>query len=202
VKGKVDLDFVGINPKTGRIERRVGNMEAARLFDKASVFANTMERITNDPRARSSMVSAMRNSDPEMYGEMLNFEISRREKAIKGIQDRTIKVADPRGMMADLQQELTLLQNNDQNTIGTVLFPRIAQVGSEYVRSNTTRAYDRIESLAPKAKDKPDAIIKGINAVMDRAARDPKYYASILKGAGISSSGGYDPNKVLQAIGR
>jgi hypothetical protein len=202
VKGKVDLDFVGINPKTGRIERRVGNMEAARLFDKASVFANTMERITNDPRARSSMVSAMRNSDPEMYGEMLNFEISRREKAIKGIQDRTIKVADPRGMMADLQQELTLLQNNDQNTIGTVLFPRIAQVGSEYVRSNTTRAYDRIESLAPKAKDKPDAIIKGINAVMDRAARDPRYYASILKGAGISSSGGYDPNKVLQAIGR
>jgi hemerythrin superfamily protein len=196
------MDFVGVNPKTGKVEKRVGNMDAARLFDKTAVFANTMNKITNDPQARSSLVSAFRSSEPDIYKDMLSFEISRRESAIKGLKDRTIKVENPQAYMAELQREVTLLQNNDSNTIGSIIFPRMQKVGREFVQSNTTRAYDRIESMAPTAKDKPDAIIKGINAVMDRAARDPKYYASILKGAGISSSGGYDPNKVLQAIGR
>ena len=76
------------------------------------------------------------------------------------------------------------------------------KVGREFVQSNTSRAYDNVESRSTTARGNPDAIVKGMNSVLDRAARDPKYYASILKIAGIPSSGGYDPNKVLQALGR
>ena len=202
-KGKLEMDFVGVNPKTGKLEKRVGNMDAARLFDKTAVFANTMNKITNDPQARSSLVSAFRSSEPDIYKDMVSFEISRRESAIKGLKDRTIKVANPQAYMAELQREVTLLQNNDSNTIGSIIFPRMQKVGREFVQSNTTRAYDNVESRASSTvRGNPDAIVKGINSVLERAARDPKYYASILKGAGISSSGGYDPNKVLQAIGR
>lgn len=203
VKGQLKMDFVGVNPKTGRLEKREGNMDAARLFDKTAVFANTMNRITTDPKARASMVSAFRASDPEMFGEMVSHEITRREAAIKGLKDRTIKVANPQAYAADLQREVMLLQNNDPSTLGSVIFPRMEKVGREFVQSNTSRAYDKVESRGTSnVKGNSDAIVRGINGVLDRAARDPKYYASILKGAGISSSGGYDPNKVLQAIGR
>lgn len=199
-KGMVNIDFVGLNPKTNKLEFRTGYMPAERLFDKTAVFANTMYKITNDPKARSAMVSAFRASDPEMYGEMLNYEISRREQAIKGIQDRSIKVADPRGMVADLQKEAMLLRNNDPSAIGDLLFPRMQKVGREYVQSHTTRAYDSIEGRM-KNKD-PKYVTSGINTVIERAARDPKYYAQLMKSAGLSASGGYDPYKVLQALGR
>lgn len=203
IKGQLAMDFVGVNPKTGKLEKRVGNMDAARLFDKTAVFANTMNKITNDPQARSSLVSAFRSSEPDIYKDMVGFEISRRESAIKGLKDRTIKVENPQAYMAELQREVMLLQNNDSNAIGSIIFPRMQKVGREFVQSNTARAYDKVESRASSnVKGNSDAIVRGINGVLDRAARDPKYYASILKGAGISSSGGYDPNKVLQAIGR
>jgi hypothetical protein len=202
IKGQLKMDFVGINPKTGRLEKREGNMDAARLFDKTAVFANTMSRITTDPKARASMVSAFRASDPEMFKDMLGYEISRRETAIKGLKDRTIKVQNPQAYAQELQQELMLLQNNDPNTVGSIIFPRMEKVGREFVQSNTSRAYDNVEARSSKARGNPNAIVTGINSVLERAARDPKYYASILKTAGISSSGGYDPNKVLQAIGR
>jgi hypothetical protein len=201
VKGKVNIDFVGINPRTGRLERRSGNMDANRLFDKAAVFANTMHKITNDPQARASMVNAFRAAVPDEYAEMLSFEISRREQAIKGLKEGTIKVADTTGYMTELQREVMLLQNNDSNAVGSVIFPRMQKVGREYVQSPTTRAYDGIEGRMTKGRGNPDAVITGINTVLDRAARDRKYYDSILKGAGISSAGAFDPSKVLRALG-
>jgi hypothetical protein len=75
------------------------------------------------------------------------------------------------------------------------------KVGREYVQSPTTRAYDGIEGRMTKGRGNPDAVITGINTVLDRAARDRKYYDSILKGAGISSAGAFDPSKVLRALG-
>lgn len=196
-KGMVNIDFVGINPRTGKLEKKSSSMPAARLFDKAAVFSNTMKNIADDPKARTSLVSAFRTSDPELFGEMLKFEVSRREDALKGLNDGTLKVSNKLAYQTEIGRELTLLRNNDPNTVGSILFPRMAKVGREYTQSNTTRAYDRIEGMAGKGSD----VLKGINSVIDKASRDPRYYAAILKKGGIPNSGGFDPNKVLQAIG-
>jgi hypothetical protein len=201
-KGQLAIDFIGVNPKTGRLEKRVGEADAARVFDKTAVFANTMFRITNDPKSRAAMVRAFRSSVPDEYGEMVQYEVGRREKMIKGISDGTVTVDDPERAIVRLNDEIDRLSKGDPNVTGAILFPRIEKAGREYVQSSTTRAYEKVEGRAVSAKGNPDAIVKGINGVIDRAARDPKFYAAILKKAGISSAGGFDANKVLKAIGR
>ena len=201
VKGKLNIEFVGLNPRTGRLEKRTGPMDAARLFDKAAVFSNTLGRINDDPAAQNALVNAFRASQPENFGKLLTYEIKRRESAISAIDKDLAQVQDPEGTMRRLQLEVTNLENNDPTTIAGIMFPRVAKVGREFTTSHTSRAYDNVESLAPTVKGNPDAILRGINSQLAKAAANPKYYQSILKKGGIDSSGPFDPSKVLQALG-
>lgn len=195
-RGMVSLDFVGMNPRTGKLEKKTRDMPSERLFDKAAVFSNTMKNIADSPKARTALVNAYRTSEPDLFADMLKREITNREDILKGLKDGTIRTANKLQDQKELSVELTLLKNNNPTVVGEVLFPRMAKVGREYVHSYTTRAYDRVEERGVKGTD----VVKGINSVIDRASRDPRYYAQILKQGGIPNSGRFDANKVLQAI--
>lgn len=205
VKGMVDLEFVGLNPRTGRLEKRMGHMPAARLFDKASLFANTMHRISNDPKARTAMVTAFRESRDPLYGEMLDYEVTARQSAISDLKSKakTEGLSDEESqILGTLQREVVALQRNDPNAVGAVIFPRMQKVGREFVTTSTSRAFRVTEARQPKAAGNTDALVVGINSVIDRAARDRKYYERILNSVGISPAGPFDPDKVLRAIGQ
>lgn len=197
-KGTVEIDFIGYDPKSGRMVKKTGNMAATQLFDKAAVFANTMNRISADPRARTALVSAFRSSDPEMFSEMLDHEIKRRQSAIKGLQDRTLKVENPRQYMAELSREVMLLENGDTDALNKIIFPRMGQVGQEQATPHTQRAFDRVSRFGNG--NKPDDVVTGINSVIERASRDRKYYDKILRDGGIPNYGEFDPMKVIRAI--
>lgn len=196
-RGMVNIDFVGMNPKTGKLEQKTSSMPATKLFDKTAVFSNTMKNIADNPKARNALVSAYRTSEPELFGEMLQYEISRREETIKALKNGTISTTNAVADQKELGREVLALRNNDPNAIGTVLFPRMAKIGREYTQSNTTRAYDVVEQRSGKDSA---SVLSGINGVIEKASRDQRYYSSILKRAGIDSSGPFDPNKVLRAI--